>query len=182
MLDFVRRNKFILFVILGIISFSLIVPSLITLIDSLDNASGDYKTYLLIRITEYACFMLTAVVFIIQGSKKYLDKTLISCGIILYYASDTAELLYNFIKYDSYSSVFYIVLNVVIIIVSIMALTNAKYFFTAAIILLIDCAFSLVQTFNGSAVGFASLMLSLMIIAAIYFYSSSSNYGDEYYN
>ena len=103
-------------------------------------------------------------------------------SIIIYYAADTFDIVYDFIEYKNYSSMFYVVLNVIIMIFAVMALSNNKYLFFTLVLLLIDTAFNLLSVFNGSAMGFAQFILCLLLMAGIYFYNTESVDNTNYYN
>ena len=184
MLEKINQNKYTLFLVLGIISIGLFIPSLINLFGSFENLSimsNNYKLLFYSQILRLILFSFASLFFVLIARYKRLDKSLITMSIIFYYVADIAENFLEYIAYKNYSSFYNIILGVLILVFTIFALTNSKFLFWALILLGIDMAFSLVETFQGSSSAFGALMLQGMLLGSIYFYNKSSILDDTYY-
>ena len=191
MLETIRRNKFNIILVASIVAIFLLLPSLANAIEDFKNYNKylrDGATYYrelrnttLISIIEFLCLIIADVFLLVMGRKRSIDKTLIMFAIILYYASDSIDPIYDFIKNDDYSSIYSVIINVIIASFAIIALSNDRYLFASLVLLLIDAAFALVSSFGGSAVGLSKLILILVLMISIYFSSKSNELTDEYY-
>ena len=188
MLEKIRQNKYIIFLVAGIVALALAIygfsSSLNTYYDYIDNeyVSKSYKNQLLVDAIRNGLIIIAIIPFVIVWRNSKITKQALMASIIIYYAADTFDIVYDFIEYKNYSSMFYVVLNVIIMIFAVMALSNNKYLFFTLVLLLIDTAFNLLSVFNGSAMGFAQFILCLLLMAGIYFYNTESVDNTNYYN
>ena len=191
MLETIKRNRYTIFYVASIVAIFLLIPSISGQIENIREYNERYKegiTYYgelrnecAVTIAEYLCFILADACLLVIGRKRSIDKSHIVLAIILYYAADSAWHLYHLIVNDNYSYAYSIVFNVIIVIFTIVSLSDKRYLPAALIILLIDAAFALVSTFNGSAVSFSTLILIALLMLGIYLFSSDDNYTNEYY-
>ena len=190
MLEKIKNNKYMIFLVAGIVAAALALyafsSSLNFYYNYLDNEfiSNSYKIDLLIDVIKNAFIILSIIPFIIIGRNKMMIKSALIISIIIYYFADTFDIIYDFVENKDYSSLFFSLLNVIIVIFAIISLTNKNYLFLTLVLLLIDSAFNLLSIFNGSAIAFAQFILCLLLIGGIYFYNIESNLNiknDTYY-
>lgn len=151
---------------------ALIIPSIYEAMDKIvyfkdkDNA---YYIYYCFQIAEYFCIFLAELVFVVVGVKKLMSQSIILSAAILYYASSITFNIYAITQFESYNYVFDIAIKVLCLCTVVFALSHPRFLLSAIILLLIDSAFNLSSTFSGSTLGFSSLILSVMLIFAVYF-------------
>ena len=76
---FIRKNKYILAMILGIVSMALMFPSITNMIKNMKDtaASGyDISVQIVLVLIEYICIFLSELIFIIIGARRMMDKVL----------------------------------------------------------------------------------------------------------
>ena len=181
MLNWLKRNYFIVLLVASIVALSLTIVPIYNLIDLISNSSSDeYKTSLWMSLVYYVGLGLAEVVFIIIASRRSLDKKFIILAILLYFVSDIAVSVYRLIANQSYTAIYSIAINAALIIFMILSLSDRRYFFTTLIILLIDAAPALLGTFSGSEIDFSALLLDFMLLSAIYFFGASDQSNTDY--
>ena len=182
---FIKKNKFILAIILGIVSMSLMIPQIaegINTIKRYADIGGDIPALTYFILAEYICIFFAEVVFIIIGARRTFDPYLIMASATLYYASKAAYNIYNVIYFQDYSSVYSIVVEILALALTILAITRPRFFFYAFILLLVDSAFCLSSTFTGSTAGLSTLILTVMLIFAVYISCTNRNIDEVDYD
>ena len=188
MLEKIKNNKYMIFLVAGIVAVALAIyafsSSLNIYYDYLDNEyiPSSMKTDQLIEVIKNALIILAIIPFIIIGRYKMMIKSALIFSILVYYLADSFSIIYKFIDDKDYSSLFYVLLNVVIIVFAIISLTNRSYLFVTLVLLLIDTAFNLLDVFRGSEIGFAQFILCLLLMAGIYFHNTESKTEINYYS
>jgi len=170
---FIKRNKYLLFIILGIVSMALMIPNISDRIRSIQyyiNNGLEVPARVVFNLVQFVCIFLAEIMFIIMGARRRMDKYIFLTSVILYYASTGSYSIYRGIVDGDYSVYFSVIMAVLCIVTVFMALYNPRYQFTALIILLIDLAFHVSETFTGSTVGLSSLILSTLLIFSIILY------------
>lgn len=182
---FIKKNKFILSMILGIIAVALIIPSISSTIDSIRTITK-YEQGVPARfyftLIEYICIFFSELIFIIIGVRRSLDRYLVASSAILYYASLSANTIYEIVVDSDYSSIFSLIIQLLCLIMTILAITKPQFLFGALVIIMVDAAFSLSRTFAGSTLSFSTLILAVLLIFALYFSCYNRNLNDVDYD
>ena len=86
---FIRKNKYILAVVLGIVSMALMIPNITGTITSIKYFAemGEDITLHLLLLIEYICIFASELIFVIIGVRRMMDKVLFLTALILYFAS-----------------------------------------------------------------------------------------------
>ena len=170
-MSFIKNNKYILAIVLGIVSVALLIPSITDVIDIM-RARIEYGVEVPARyyfdLVKYICIFFAEIIFIIIGVRRTLEKYLIAGAAILYYASMSATIIYGIAVDGDYSSIFNLLIEVLCLVATILAITRPQYLFGAIVVILIDLAFNLSKTFGGSTLGFSVLILDILLIFALY--------------
>ena len=175
-MDKIKRYKYTIYLVLGSVSAALLIPTISSLIETLSN----YKsTYLYISLIKNICILVAEISFIIIGVRRELNKTIIMTSATLYYVAQASYRVYLMIDTKNYQYIYYLIIDALCLTFTILALTDKRYLFGSIIILLVDAAFSLVNTFAGSQLDFSFLILSIMLMSSIYFYNISNNYDND---
>ena len=190
MIQFIKNNKFVICLVMGFVALALAITHLSDTYNTYDNYSSvvdefdNYCFQLLIDMVKDVMLIIASIVFIIMGYKNNLDKSLITLALIAYCALDLLDLVVTF-RNDNYSTspFVYAALDIMILVFCILSITNRRYFLTMLIVLMIDMSFNLLSTFNGSTRGLSALLIEVLILGSIYFYSNNSyNNDNNYYN
>ena len=180
-MNWLKRNYYVVLLVASLVALSLIIVPVYNAIDALmDGASGDYRTSLWMNLITDTCIAVAEVLFVILASRRYLDRTLIVLAIALFFVSDIVLSCYRVFQYQDYSHVYYILIDVAIICLMVMSLTNRRYLLATLVVILMEAATSLLGTFNGSNIEFSKLILDFMLLSAIYFYSTNEQVEAEY--
>ena len=181
MLNWLKRNLYLVYFVAAFVALSLVIVPIYNTVNALGNTdSSDYQMLLWMNLSNYVCIAIAEIIFIVLASRRDLDKTLLMCAIILFFASDVLVDVYRIIEYQEYSSIYYILIDVALIIFMIMSLSNRRYFLSTVIILLMRAATSLLGTFTGSSIELSKLILDFMLLFAIYFYGNYNQIDDSY--
>jgi hypothetical protein len=190
MLEKIKNNKYMIFLVAGIVAVALAIYGFSTSLNFyynyIDNeyVTNSYKIQLLIDVIKNALIIIAIIPFIVIGRNRIMIKSALIISIVVYYFADTFDIIYDFIDGKDYSSLFLAALNVIIVIFAIISLTSKNYLFVTLVLLLIDAAFNLLSVFNGSVMGFAQFILCLLLISGIYFHNLESGFNtnnDTYY-
>ena len=176
-MNFISRNRYILFIILGIVAMALMIPNITRLINTFQSygeAGITLPKQMLFLLVEYICIFLAELMFLIIGYRKSMDKYIILASLILYYASTSAYYIYGIFFEQDYASIFNLLIAVLCIVTVFISLTNPRYQFSAIILLLIDAAFNLSDTFTGSTAGFSELILCVLLLFSVILYNRNS--------
>ena len=182
-MDFIKKNKYILCIILGVVAMALMIPNITRMFKQFQYYSQnglEMPTASIFLLVEYICIFIAELVFVLIGYRRSMDKTLIITSVILYYASTGAYYVYEAFVENDFSYVFNLIISVLCIVTVVLALTNPRYMISAIILLLIDSAFNLSYTFIGSTSGFSSLILTIMLIFTVVLYKSSLREDTEF--
>ncbi|MCR5706630.1 MAG: hypothetical protein K6G48_07535 [Acholeplasmatales bacterium] len=190
MIQFIKNNKYIISIVLGFVAVALSLSYLVNAYDAFDTysdyeyADSETKFQLLFNIFKGCAVVVASLLFIILGYRRIMDKGLIIAALVCYGLLDILDLIVEIRNSTfDYTCILSIAIDVLILVIGILALTDRKYFFTIFIVFLIDMAFNLLETFTGSTIGFALLILGAMLIGAIYLYNQEDNSSDyNYYN
>ena len=173
---FIRKNKYILAMILGIVSMALMFPSITNMIKNMKDtaASGyDISVQIVLVLIEYICIFLSELIFIIIGARRMMDKILFLCALILYYASEIAIYGYQAFGQGNYSSIYNILISILCIVAVFVSLVNRRFVISSVVLFLIDAAFALSGTFTGSTVSLSSLILIVLLTFFVLLYNSN---------
>ncbi len=168
----ISKNRYILFLILGIVAMALMVPSIYSAVDRVkyfSSEESEYFTYYCFQLVEYICIFMAELVFVIIGLRKQMTEPIVMTAAILYYASSITFKIYDVIQTSNYRYVFDIAIEILCLVTVVLALSKPSFLLSAIILLLIDSAFNLANTFSGSTFGLSSLILSVMLIFVVYF-------------
>ena len=182
-MDFIKKNKYILCIILGVVAMALIIPNITRTIKEFqyyNNHDLEIPMALIFLLVEYICIFIAELVFVLIGYRRSMDKSLVITSVILYYASTGAYYIYEAFVLDDFSYVFNVIISVLCVVTIILALTNPRYMISAIILLLIDSAFNLSSTFTGSTAGFSTLILTVMLIFTVVLYKNSLRDDTEF--
>ena len=173
-MNFIKNNKYVLSLVLGIVAVALLIPSITGTIDGIQTYKNyevetKYLTKLYFTLAEYICIFFAEILFIAIGVRKTLESHLVIGASVLYYASISASAIYSIVVEDSYSTIFYLAIEVLCLVTTILAITKPRYLFTAIVLIIVDAAFNLSKTFAGSTLAFSELLLSILLIFALYF-------------
>ena len=184
-MTFIKNNKYVLAIVLGIIAVALVIPSISSTIDYIRiylQAGEEVQLRLYFKLIEYICIFFAELIFIIIGVRRSLDKYLVASSAILYYTSLSANILYNIIVNSEYSAIFNLLIEVLCLVLTILAITRPRYLFGAIVLILVDAAFSLSNTFAGSTLGFSTLILGVLLIFALYLSCYNRNINEVDYD
>lgn len=184
-MEFIKKNKYLLCIILGIVSMALIISntsSIYRTIQSFKEYGSEIPVHLIFLIINYICIFLAELIFVVIGYRKQMDKNLIMLSVVLYYASEVAYYVYQIFLGEDYSFIFSLIVSVLCIITVILALTNPRFLFSGIILLLIDSAFNLSTTFAGSTVGFSTLLLDMILIFTLILFNKNQDNDEGEYN
>ncbi len=180
-MNFISKNKYLLFLVLGIVSMALVIPSIYEVIEEI-RYYGSEQYYYYFKLAQYICLFFAEVLFIIIGVKKSLNPSIIMVSATLYYVSIITIRIYQIAVSNNYSPVIDITIEFLCLVMTVLALSRPQYLFGAIILLLVDSAFNLANTFAGSTIGMSTLILNLMLIFAIYFCCTKPKIEEVYYD
>lgn len=173
-MNYIKNNKYILSLVLGIVAVALIIPSITGAIDAIQTIKDyevetKYLFKLYFTLAQYICIFLAEIIFIIIGVRKTLESHLLIGASILYYASISTAFIYNIFVYKEYSNIFSLIIEILCLVTTILAITKPRYLFSAIVLIIVDAAFNLSKTFAGSTLAFSELILSVLLIFGLYF-------------
>ena len=163
---------------------ALMIPNITRLINTFQNygeAGINLPKEYIFLLVEYICIFLAELLFIVIAYRRSMDKYIILTSVILYYASTSAYYVNEVFFNNNYSGIFSLAVSLLCIVTIFISLTNPRYVLSAVILLLVDAAFDLSDTFTGSTVGFSELILSVLLIFTVILYSGTLvNENNEY--
>ena len=182
-MNFISKNRYVLFVILGVVSMALMISNITKLINDfqyyIENGI-ELTTRMIFLLVEYICIFFAELVFVIIGYRRQMDKYLILTSVILYYASTGAMYVYEVFFRNDFSYILNLAISVLCIVTVFISLTNPRYFLSSLILLLIDSAFCLSNTFAGSTVGLSTLILTILLIFSVVLYNDRRVDDNDY--
>ena len=182
-MNWLKRNLYTVLLVAAVVALSLILVPLYTSINSIRYTESDAATTIIwLNIVNYGCIALAELSFIILGVRRNLEKPYLIFAIILFFVSSIALNVYRLVWYEDYVSIYYIVIDVAVMIFMILSLSNRSYFLTTLIILLVDASTSLLGTFTGSSIEFSKLIFDFMLLISVYFYSNYEQLNSDYNN
>lgn len=172
---FIRKNKYILAVVLGIVSMALMIPNITGTITSIKYFAemGEDITLHLLLLIEYICIFASELIFVIIGVRRMMDKVLFLTALILYFASSGVYYIYEIFLQGEYSLIFNLMMTILCIVAVFVSLTNRRYVISSIILLLIEAAFALSATFTGSTMSLSSLILIVLLLFFVLLYNSN---------
>ncbi len=172
---FIRKNKYVLAMILGIVSMALMVPSITGTIKSIKYFAemGEDITLQLLLLIEYICIFASELIFVIIGVRRMMDKVLFLTALILYFASSGVYYIYEIFFQGDYSSIYNLLISILCIAVVFVSLANRRFVIANVVLFLIDAAFALSGTFTGSTVSLSSLILIVLLTFFVLLYNSN---------
>ncbi len=180
-MNWLKRNYYVVILVASLVALSLIIVPVYNTIDALmDGTTAEYRTLLWMNLLTYTCIAVAEVLFVILASRRYLDKLIIMLAILLFFISDIVFSMYRIFEFKEFSHVYYILIDVAIICLMVMSLTNRRYLLATLVVILMEAATSLLGTFNGSGIEFSKLILDFVLMSAIYFYSTNAVTEAEY--
>jgi len=112
-MDFIKKNKYILCIILGVVAMALMIPNIARMFKQFQYYSEngvEIPMALIFLLVEYICIFIAELVFALIGYRRSMDKSLIITSVILYYASTGAYYVYEAFVENDYSYVFNIII------------------------------------------------------------------------
>ena len=179
-MSFIKRNLYLIFLIAGIVAFSLVFSPFYTILSNLNG--NEITTYEVFMIVQLSSIVISAIVFIVMGARREMSKLLLITTIVIYFAASFALNIIQIVESQQYNLILNMAVDVLAIVFMVFALTNKKYFLAAFIIILVDSARLLLGVFGSSATSFAGLIINTLLIASIYFYDDNVYQSNEYYS
>ena len=148
---FIRKNKYILALVLGIVSMALIIPNITGAIKSIKYFAeiGEDITLQLLLLIENICIFASELIFVIIGVRRMMDKVLFLTALILYFASSGVYYVYEIFFQGEYSLIFNLMITILCIVAVFVSLSNRRYVLSSIILLLIDSLVYSYWTSNG---------------------------------
>lgn len=187
MLNWLRKNFLVVLLVTSCVALSLIVVPFYNSVDTImnfpDDVTDSYRTYMIINMFGYLCLAVSEIIFIVMSSRKGLDKKYIILALVIFFLADISLPIYRLIVNQAYSSIYTIIIKLLVIVFMILSLSDRRFFLVTLIVLLIDAAPTLLGVFVGSQVDFSKLLLDFMLLFSIYFYIGSTpiEQNDTYY-
>ena len=161
----VIQNKGIIILIASIVSAALLVPSFIAFFGEVIN------DVLVVRLVCYCLLLLASLTFVYYFiAKKEIDLKALILPVALFESAGILSGVFNIVKYNSWSSIYYAALFAAVLILFVIYLIKqAKMLKIALYILLLICmVFNLLDTFTGNNVEFSRFILNLIFIGTLY--------------
>ncbi len=161
----VIQNKGIIILIASIVSAALLVPSFISFFGDVIN------DILVIRLVSYSLLLLASLSFVYYFiAKKEIDLKALILPVALFESAGILTEVFNIVKYNSWSSIYYAALYTAVLILFIIYLIKQNKILKIAlyILLLICMVFNLLNTFTGSNIEFSRFILNLIFVGTLY--------------
>lgn len=188
MLEKISQNKYTICTVLAFVALALGISATLQqlnlYIDIRNGYESDYAFTYLVSTIKYGVITTSTVFLIAIAIKRTLDKNMIAASLSFYTLGDLADIAKYIQKgtFD-YTDVIWVGINIIILILGILALSNRRYLLTAITFLAIDIAFNLVDVFIGSVMGLSIVIIATTLSFCIYFCNKEeNNYYDEYTN
>ena len=161
----VIQNKGIITLIAAIVSAALLVPSFISFFgDEINDVN-------VVRLVIYCLILTTDLLFICYYvAKKEFDLKALIAPVIIFYGAGITSNIFDTIKYNSWTAVFYAALYAAVLILYLIYYFNTSKNINIAlyVLLLICIVFNVLGVFTGSAIECSRLIINLIIIGNLY--------------
>ena len=168
MLEKILKNKELIAKILCIVAIALVLPELI----SMFNQNFTDNIYSLLLYASYIGSALYLLILLLR--KKELTVKSMIIAVILLFAGLVVTQINNLVEFNNWATVYYIALYALTIIFYLIFAfnNNEKIKIIVYLLFLIVLAFNLTSVFGGSTIGFARLILGLIILTNLYLNSN----------
>ena len=168
MLEKILKNKELIAKILCIVAIALVLPELI----SMFNQNFTDNIYSLLLYASYIGSALYLLILLLR--KKELTVKSMIIAVILLFAGLVVTQINNLVEFNNWATVYYIALYALTIIFYLIFAfnNNEKIKIIVYLLFLIVLAFNLTSVFSGSTIGFARLILGLIILTNLYLNSN----------
>ena len=161
MVDKIKSNKKIIFIVLAIVSCACILPSVFGLLGN--NITDNSIT----TLVYYLCLIIAnlLIIFFVY-SKDELDLKLQFIPLAIAFGGMLVINVYNMISFESYINIYYIAIYAATIIVYLLYITSLeKLKYALYILLAIILVFQIASALGGSLFGLGTtILVSLFII------------------
>ena len=166
MLNKMKENKNMIYLVLAIIAAALIAPTVVSMLayQITENA--------ICNLVYYAMLIAAAVVI---AAFAGLKKACIVVPFLLVECADVFTDIVSIIQSESYASVFYGLVALAAVVLYFVAKKNNKLFSVVLIILLVQFGFAVAGTFAGSTISLARLIILAIITIELYLGNKEKN-------
>ena len=173
MIDKIKSNKKIIFIILAIVSCACIIPSIFAILGNDINDSS------ITTLVYYLCLIIANLLIIFfVFTKNELDLKLQLIPLVIAFGGIIVINVFNMIKYDSYSTIYYIAIYAAAIIVYLLYISKLeKLKYALYVLLAIILVFQIASALSGSLFGIGILIL--VSIFAINLFLQNQEKGEK---